>query len=79
MLEVGGHKDQIGRNDSLEQYLKRLNRVWQEVARTLLPDGKVALKIGKITMQRKGSDAGRETAKMLQFKINSIELFKENK
>lgn len=28
------------------------------------------LKIGKITMQRKGGDGGRETAKMLQFKIN---------
>jgi len=34
------------------------------------------LKIGKITMQRKGGDGGRETAKMLQFKINPIELFK---
>jgi hypothetical protein len=28
------------------------------------------LKIGRITMQRKGGDGGRETAKMLQFKIN---------
>jgi hypothetical protein len=28
------------------------------------------LRIGRITMQRKGGDAGRETAKMLQFKIN---------
>ncbi len=35
-----------------------------------------SLKIGKITMQRKGGDAGRETSKMLQFKINPIELFK---
>ncbi|MDD3436630.1 MAG: hypothetical protein PHC64_05715 [Candidatus Gastranaerophilales bacterium] len=32
-------------------------------------------KIGKITMQRKGGDNGRETAKMLQFKINPAELF----
>ena len=31
-----------------------------------------SLKIGKITMQRKG---GRDTAKMLQFKINPCELF----
>lgn len=28
------------------------------------------LKIGRITMQRKGGDGGRETGKMLQFKIN---------
>ncbi len=34
-----------------------------------------SLKIGKITMQRKGGDGGRETSKMLQFKINPIELF----
>ncbi len=39
-------------------------------------DGKVEmtragnLKIGRITVQRKGGDGGRETAKQLQFKIN---------
>ena len=33
------------------------------------------LKIGRITMQRKGGDAGRETANMLQFKINPVQLF----
>ena len=34
-----------------------------------------SLQIGKITMQRKGGDAGRPTANMLQFKINPVELF----
>jgi len=34
-----------------------------------------SLKIGKITMQRKGGDAGRPTSNMLQFKINPVELF----
>ena len=29
-----------------------------------------SIKIGKITIQRKGGDGGRDTAKMLQFKIN---------
>lgn len=33
-----------------------------------------SFKIGRITMQRKGGDAGRETAKMLQFKINPCEI-----
>ena len=33
------------------------------------------LKLGRITMQRKGGDNGRETAKMLQFKINPVQLF----
>lgn len=32
-------------------------------------------KIGRITMQRKGGDGGKETAKMLQFKINPAQLF----
>ncbi|MEK6760902.1 MAG: type II restriction endonuclease [Nanoarchaeota archaeon] len=36
---------------------------------------KGSLKIGEITMQRKGGDAGRESAKMLQFKINPRLLF----
>ncbi len=35
------------------------------------------IKIGRITMQRKGGDAGRSTANMLQFKINPAELFTE--
>lgn len=34
-----------------------------------------SLKIGRITMQRKGGDAGRDTAKMLQFKVDPTELF----
>ena len=38
-----------------------------------------SLYIGKITMQRKGGDAGRDSAKMLQFKIDPCELLKTNK
>lgn len=34
------------------------------------------LKLGKITIQRKGGDNGRESAKMLQFKLNPCEIFK---
>lgn len=33
------------------------------------------IKIGKIGLQRKGGDGGRETANMLQFKINPCQLF----
>lgn len=36
-----------------------------------------SMKIGEIGMQRKGGDNGRESAKMLQFKINPCLLFKE--
>jgi hypothetical protein len=34
-----------------------------------------SLRIGEILMQRKGGDNGRDTAKMLQFKINPVILF----
>ncbi len=37
---------------------------------------KGSLRIGRITMQRKGGDAGRPTSNMLQFKIKPCELFK---
>ena len=37
-----------------------------------------SLKIGKIGMQRKGGDGGRDTANMLQFKINPVEIFNLN-
>lgn len=36
---------------------------------------KGSLRIGRITMQRKGGDAGRPTSNMLQFKIKPCELF----
>lgn len=35
------------------------------------------LKLGRISMQRKGGDNGRETAKMLQFKMNPALLFND--
>ena len=56
--------------------LKSINHAmnfFAEGAVKITPRG--SLKIGKITMQRKGGDAGRETAKMLQFKINPAKLF----
>lgn len=37
-----------------------------------------SLKLGKITVQRKGGDGGRKTANMLQFKVNPAELFDDN-
>jgi hypothetical protein len=38
-----------------------------------------SLKIGRVSMQRKGGDNGRESANMLQFKINPAELFELRK
>ncbi len=63
-------------SDSYDWSLKEINTVMN-----LFGQGKVritnrgSLKIGQIGMQRKGGDAGRESAKMLQFKINPCLLF----
>lgn len=60
--------------------LKSINHVmnfFSEGTVKITPRG--SLKIGRITMQRKGGDAGRETAKMLQFKINPVKLFDDRR
>ncbi len=56
--------------------LKSINKVMNVfgAGNTVITD-KGSVKIGKITMQRKGGDGGRSTAQMLQFKINPVELF----
>lgn len=57
--------------------LKNIN----EVISHYFADGKVeisprgSIKLGRVTIQRKGGDNGRETANMLQFKIDPVELF----
>ena len=60
-----GVKEQIGYYDTLEQYLDRLDEVWAEVVRTLLPDGKVALNIGNIYYSE--SDEKRRTTANLAY------------
>ncbi|MDE6848737.1 MAG: hypothetical protein K2J44_05270, partial [Ruminococcus sp.] len=63
-------------NSNARCVLKNINEVIQHYSSgnvELSPRG--SIKIGKITVQRKGGDGGRETANMLQFKINPAELF----
>jgi hypothetical protein len=56
--------------------LKSINHVMQVFGNgDVVMTREGSLKIGKITMQRKGGDNGRETAKLLQFKINPVDLF----
>lgn len=56
--------------------LKNINEALQHYSQgdvCVSPQG--SLYIGRITVQRKGGDGGRETANMLQFKLNPAELF----
>ena len=60
--------------------LKSINHVMNFFSEgTVKISSRGSLKIGRITMQRKGGDAGRETAKMLQFKINPVKLFDDKR
>jgi hypothetical protein len=64
-----------------ESVVNRVKLVIIEESNRYYGEGKVEitslgnLKIGRITMQRKGGDGGRDTAKQLQFKMNPAELF----
>jgi len=71
-----GHKDQIGLNNTLEQYLERLNRAWKEVVRVLLPDGKIALNIGNIYYSEP-DEKRRTTANLSLLTWQQLNNFKE--
>lgn len=63
-------------NNNARWILKNINEVINHFNTgdiRITPQG--SIKIGRITMQRKGGDGGRRTANMLQFKINPAELF----
>ncbi len=62
-------------NDEIKWALESINYVLNYFGNdevSMSPRGSIL--IGKITIQRKGGDNGRETANMLQFKINPAEL-----
>lgn len=56
--------------------LKNINEVMQHYSQGVVkisPRG--SINFGRILIQRKGGDNGRDTAKMLQFKLDPTELF----
>lgn len=66
----------IQKTDILKWVLKPINIVMNYYSKGgvfITPSGNI--KIGKITIQRKGGDNGRKTAQMLQFKLDPTELF----
>lgn len=63
-------------NNDARWVLKNINEALQHYSEgdvSATPRG--SIKIGKVTIQRKGGDNGRETANMLQFKLDPTELF----
>ncbi len=70
------HPLQIGYNDTLEEYLDKLDEVWKEVIRLLLPDGKLALNIGNIYHSEPG-EKRRTTANLALLVWSRLSRFKE--
>lgn len=63
-------------NENARWILKNINVALQHYSQgdvIISPRG--SIKIGKVTVQRKGGDNGRITANMLQFKLDPTELF----
>jgi len=71
LVNLGGDSPQAGQ--AVLVSTAEAARFFGEGDVAITPQG--SLRIGRITMQRKGGDGGRETAKMLQFKINPADLF----
>ena len=71
-----GHEKQIGFNDTLQEYLDRLNEVWNEVVRTLMPDGKIALNIGNV-YYTEPDEKRRTTANLSYLLWKQLNDFKE--
>ncbi len=65
-------------NGTTKWILKHINEVLNIFGNgTIRITERGSLRIGEITMQRKGGDNGRITANMLQFKINPVLLFRQ--
>jgi len=67
----------LNTSDTIDWALEPINKVLNHFGNGkifITPRG--SFKIGNITIQRKGGDGGRESANMLQFKINPAELIK---
>lgn len=62
--------------NKIEWVLKPINEVINFYGGEVMFSPQGSLKIDKVTMQRKGGDGGRESAKMLQFKIDPTLLLK---
>ncbi|MFW9778837.1 MAG: DNA-methyltransferase [Candidatus Heimdallarchaeota archaeon] len=61
--------DQIGFGQAYEDYISSLNRVWAECMRVLQPNGKIAINIQPLPINRDRSGFGRRVIKNIMFDI----------
>lgn len=75
-MQVNGFLVILRLESEIEWVLKPINKVINFYGGEVMFSLQGSLKIGKVIMQRKGGDGGRESAKMLQFKIDPTLLLK---
>lgn len=71
-----GHKSQIGFYDLLDEYISKLDLVWKEVVRTLLPDGKITLNIANV-YYNEPNEKRKTTANLSMLLWNQLNAIKE--
>lgn len=69
------HKNQIGSSKSYVDYAEKLNSVWEECVRVLIPDGKLCINIMPIFLSGKETEFGRRVTKLV---ISDLERFMES-
>jgi modification methylase len=72
--DYGG--EQIGFNQSYEEYINSLNNVWKECIRVLQPNGKIAINVQPLPISSKNSGFDRRIIKDIMFDIEEF-MFKQ--
>ncbi|MBD3186088.1 site-specific DNA-methyltransferase [Candidatus Bathyarchaeota archaeon] len=70
-----GDAEQIGFNQSYDEYIASMNRVWEECIRVLRPNGKIAVNVQPLPISSKISRFGR---RFIQNIMHDIEKFMRN-
>lgn len=67
---------EIGFNQTMNEYLEELMKVWKEIVRLLLPDGKIAVNIGNIYYSN-FDEKRKTTANLILLLWNQLNTFDE--
>ncbi|MHA1214107.1 MAG: DNA-methyltransferase [Candidatus Hodarchaeales archaeon] len=70
--DYGDHEDQIGFNQSYEEYIGSLNQVWRECIRVLQPNGKIAINVQPLPIESSKSGFGRRVIKNIMWDIEQF-------
>ncbi|MHA1973591.1 MAG: DNA-methyltransferase [Candidatus Hodarchaeales archaeon] len=70
--DYGEHKDQIGFDQTYEEYIDSLNQVWNECIRVLQPNGKIAINVQPLPIESTKSGFGRRIIRNIMWDIEKF-------